>query len=739
MKAYNAAAVKCAVFLVLFLVNSSCAFAFSRSLPLRSISIDASQVFINNSITGITIKDVLALLKKGFPYASVSLNNPDAIVHIDVSKSSGENKSLPARSSDKGVYQYRQYSQGYEWESSGEKGRVVLTLKSPSFQGASFGLYGLLQEKLGFKFYHPKRTIIPFHKQWPLPVNFQWKALPRFARKGFHIHTLHPVELTEQLHNPDYPHAAEDLREYIDWLARNQQDTVQFYLLRGIDRARWTRHAGGLVLYAHKRGIEAGVEFSLFMIQQRAFQTIKLLRVFPSYKQQIDDALSCIFRVNWDFVTVDFSMGEYLPDLGELMPGLRTYLIRQVTERYKTKVMVPTHVIGSQRWCRTGPSGPGGNASNDEYPKTGILIHSVMFYAIDEPSAPAYGNINFQGMLRRAIQENKRTETWYWPESAYWVSFDNSVPMLLLPYLDARCSDMETMERIGVGNHLTFSSGWEWGYWLVDWSIARWSWTYNENGAVQKTSPLSVLHDLFTDTRMYVLFQRALALQNYYLKGRELIRSMSALDPSAELPWPFNMPFQPRPFFSNSWLLYKASDAEAEDIAASTVSELESYAREMNAVVEDLEVETERIYAGQKHVSPEVLLIAGELTRALEVTALRAQHRSLTIRALLAQRKGHWWLQATNEAESLLRQAASVRLKALALVSLQEKIYRYPVGLIARQRNNLTAYHFGYLYPASDLFFWRREEEQVRHRRFDAFYMNIWDFIRIGGADSFYP
>ncbi len=736
MKAYNCAAVKCAVLFVLFFVNSSYAFAFSSPLPLRSISIDAPQVFLDNPITGITIKDVLCLLKKGFPSASVSLNNPGAGVHLTVSKSSGDNKYLPARYSD---CQYRQYSQGYEWASSGRKGRVVLALKSPSFQGVSFGLYGLLQEKLGFKFYHPKRTIIPFHKQWPLPMDFQWKAFPSFAGKGFHIHTLHPVELTEQLHNPDCPHAAEDLREYIDWLARNQQDTVQFYLLRSVDRARWTRHAGGLVAYAHKRGIEAGVEFSLFMIQQQAFQSMKLLRFFPSYKQQIDSTLSWIFRVNWDFVTVDFSMGEYLPDIGELLPGLKTYLITQVAEKYKTKVMVPTHVIGSQHWYQAGPSDFGGKASNNSYLKTGILIHTVMFYAIDEPAAPAYGNINFQGMLARAIQENKRRETWFWPESAYWVSFDNSVPLLLLPYLDARWSDMETMKKIGVDNHLTFSSGWEWGYWLVDWSIARWSWDHIENGSVQKTSPLSVLEDLFPDTRMRLLFQRALALQNYYLKSRELIGFMSALDPSAELPWPFNRPFQPRPFFSDSWLLYKASDAEAENIAASAVSELEAYAREMNIVVKNLELETERIYAGQKRVSQDVPLIARELTRALEVTALRAQHRSLTIRALLAQRKGHWWLPATDEAESLLRQAARVRLKALELVRLQEKIYRYPVSLIARQRKNFTAYHFGYLYPASDLFFWRREEEQVRHRRFDAFYMNIWDFFRISGVKSFCP
>src|SRR5208282_2553669 len=114
MKTYNAAAVKCAVFFVLFFVNSSYASAFSSSLPVRSISIDASQVFLNNSITGITIKDVLGLLKKGFPSASVSLNNPDARVHLTVSQSAGVNKYLPAGYSENGVYSYRRYSQGYE-------------------------------------------------------------------------------------------------------------------------------------------------------------------------------------------------------------------------------------------------------------------------------------------------------------------------------------------------------------------------------------------------------------------------------------------------------------------------------------------------------------------------------------------------------------------------------------------------------------------------------------------------
>jgi hypothetical protein len=74
----------------------------------------------------------------------------------------------------------------------------------------------------------------------------------------------------------------------------------------------------------------------------------------------------------------------------------------------------------------------------------------------------------------------------------------------------------------------------------------------------------------------------------------------------------------------------------------------------------------------------------------------------------------------------------------MGLVRCQEKLYRYPVGLIARQRRSLTSYQFGYLYPVSDLIFWQREEEQVRRERFDPFFMNIWDFKRTIGLWSLF-
>ncbi len=702
-----------------------------NAVSLRSVTIIAAEEMLATPVTKTTIDDVLQLLRKGFGNLDVSLNNSGARIKIipDISNPAAQaGGSRLAEGS--GHDNLRHPDQGYQWDSSCEDGTILLRLRSPSYEGISFGLYGLLQEKLGFKFYHPRRTIIPDHPYWPLPVGFHWKAVPRFYRRGFHIHTLHPVELSRQLLEPSCPGGLSDIKQYIDWLARNQQNLFQFFLLRGIDRGQWTAHAAEFVAYAHKRGVLAGVEISLSMLQQRAFQTIKVLKPLSSYRKEVDGTLAWLFKVPWDFVTVDFTMGEYLPDLGTLMPGLKEYVVERITGEYGTKLLFTTHVTAEEE----GPASSGrpGIRPGGETGGTGILIHTVMFYSIDEPDAPVYGHKNQRFMLRRAIRENRRREVWYWPESAYWVAFDNSVPLLLLPYLEARWSDMVTMERIGVDNHLTFSSGWEWGYWLVDWSIARWSWEYTGKGASRESDPLGILRDIFPAPDIQQLWEEALQLQDHYLKRLGLISLLAALDPSAELPWPFDKPFQPRPPFTYRWLLREASDNETARILAGPVESLDEYARKMDLVTEKLDIRTASLIK-RSGSSPELEVIALELTRALAVTALRARHRALVLKALIAMRGRD---ENGLEARGFLKKAGAIRLRAQRLVLEQERIYRYPVNQIARRRRSLTAYDFGYLYPVSNLHFWKREEEQIRNRRFDAFYMSIWDYARITGIDS---
>jgi hypothetical protein len=293
---------------------------------------------------------------------------------------------------------------------------------------------------------------------------------------------------------------------------------------------------------------------------------------------------------------------------------------------------------------------------------------------------------------------------------------------------------METMESIGVANHLTFSSGWEWGYWLIDWSIARSSWRYRENGKAKATGTFDSLRLLFPDMKMDRLWGEALEIQNRYLKERELMKFMAALTPFSELPGLFRAPFQPEPEFTYSWLAHDASEAEAEALLQGPMAALDEYAWRMEGVCGRLERENKRLFARGGGEAIERRVLAEELIRGLRVTALRARHRSLTLRALIAKRNAS--PSAPEGTEKLLADAARVRERALRHVRLQEALYRYPLGLVAARRKDHTAYGFGYLYPVHDLFFWRREEEQVKRERFDPFFMNIWKWWRILGLGS---
>jgi hypothetical protein len=709
-----------AALMALILTDSSIAHALT-------ISIDASHRMRSNPVASQAIDDVTRLFRSAFPNALISLDVRDCQVRIvlpDVT--ANRDLCIPGPS-------VRPYlctavpDDAYRWHSINRRGTITLRLEAVSPEGVAAGLYGLLQEKLDFRFHHPKESLIPSHKKWPLPERFSFSGSPRFEKRGFHLHTLHPMELTEQLHDPLYPNAFEDVKAYIDWLARNGQNTFQFFLLRDVDRKMWPAHARRIVDYAHLRGVRCGIEISLSMLQQQAFQAITLLRPYPSYQRQVDDTLAWLFQAPWDYVSLDVTMGEHLPFLDKLLPDVQMHIEQQVEKRYGARLLYATHVICSDS---------GMKVRRPKLRNSGIMIHTVMCYSASESKAPVYGNKNQRFMLEAAIAESRRRETWYWPESSYWVGFDTSVPLLLLPYLDARWSDIETMSQIGVSGHLTFSSGWEWSYWLIDWSIARWSWQLKDNAVERPTFPLSRVVELSDDRELRSLMKQALTLQNIYMKEKELLRFMSALTPFSELPHPFDKPFQPEPQFSYGWLLNEATPTEALQKLVGPIADIEEYSSRAGKIADRLAKRINHLFGVGKIGEMQFRLLT-ELELGLQVTALRAGHRALTLRALLKKREEHAGnIKHSSGSEPLLAKARLVRQQALLLVQRQEGAYRYPVGLVARRRASMTAYPFGYLYPASRLFFWEREEEQVRHERFDALFMNLWDVSRTLGFGS---
>ncbi len=675
------------------------------------------------AVSGPAIRDAQHLLTQAFPAARVSLNQPgaDIVLQLPVFRLKNRTYTVAVNAL---IPQPALPDRSYAWRSKRQGRRLLLRLEARSTAGVACGLYGLLQEQLGIRFIHPRQTSIPHYTRWPLKPAFSFSAQPRFAYQGFHLHTLHPIELTEQLHDPAYPNGFEDLTAYLDWLARNGQNSFQFFLLRGIDRTTWLPHARRIVAYAHQRGIACGVEISLAMLQQQAFQALTLLRPIPGYSTQVEQTLAWLFQVPWDFITLEAMMGEHLPLVSLLLPTAQRHLEQLVAHTYHRPLLYATHVIRQNKAVR-----------RPLCPESGILIHTVMCYSASEAKAPVYGNCNQRFMLKAAQAEQQHRLTWYWPESSYWVGFDSPVPLLLLPYLSSRLDDINVMAQLGLAGHLTFSSGWEWGYWLIDWSIARWSWRYRQNGRLRSDTALSGLNDLLPDPALGRLWQQALQLQNQYLKDHELLRFMAAALPFAELPEPFRLPFQPTPDFTYGWLLKRADQAQASAIAQGPVTRLEQYGVAMGQLTAQLRQRI-RLLQQQHRLTGDRAGLADELVTALQVTSLRAQHRSLTLRALIAKRRSSCGGLAA--CQHYLSRAQLVRAQAQVLVTRQEQRYRYPINLLARRRSSLTAYPFGYLYPASRLFFWEREEQQVQQGRFDPFFMNLWDVWRTLGLKSLF-
>jgi hypothetical protein len=683
-----------------------------------TISIIAPPNLLSNSITAITIGDVQQLLGQASG-ATIPLNNQSAQVLLVLPVINSDSANRLNHFAQKANFPYRNYPEhNYTWAISGNGNQLIYKLTATSWQGVSFGLYGLLQEHLGFKFYHPKQTIIPhWVNGWRAdekPVTFS--GMPLFDKKGFHLHTEHPIELTEQLMDPATPHAIEDIKQYMDWLVRNGQTYFEFCLLNDIDRKVWPTHAKAFVDYAHSRGLLAAADLSLHMIQQKTFQ---LYNGPGNHKKQIEKNLKWLLQADWDFFNMEFSTAEFIAGNAKKKEELRQYIIAWLLQHSHTKLMGRQHVVKHENEMgHKRKSFAWDSASLALDKQRGVLSHTVMFYDMTEPNAPVYENKNQRHQFEFLLNQMKERETWYYPESAYWVTFDNSIPLFLLPYLSARLSDIDTCVKYGVPGHITFSSGWEWGYWLFDWSIARWSWQYSYNGQPEKRTPDMYAQQTSTNKEANLL-NKALQIQQQYLKDSTLMQWMTAMTITDEVNLKFLAnEYEPRPNWSYKYLARKANDSIVTLVRNKILPQLQAFADKSATIAADM--------------LPDNDSIASEWRDGIEITGLRARHRYFTLQYTLSKREAAIKHQKF-AGDSLLLKAAEVRAQAQQIINRRQQHYRFPLSLIAAKRWDHTSYHFGYLYLASNLHFWQREEEQARKNKYSAWFMNVWNIGRIAG------
>ena len=218
------------------------------------------------------------------------------------------------------------------------------------------------------------------------------------------------------------------------------------------------------------------------------------------------------------------------------------------------------------------------------------------------------------------------------------MTFDNSIPLLLLPYLNARYKDIETCAALGIPGHVTFSSGWEWGYWLVDWSIARWSWAYetkvnapdNEaNGSMISTNgiagPYQYLLEFFPLPFEADQITAIADLQQQWLIEGNLLRWLCPSNPTDELPKPLNKQFQPRGFV-NLGDLGKAARKMPESLKFLPIDSLTRFGQQCFESIAAVEKEILEVGTSNN--------LQKELLESLKMVAWRASHSAKLMEAV---------------------------------------------------------------------------------------------------------
>lgn len=576
--------------------------------------------------------------------------------------------------------------------------------------GGTLGLqYGLAHflEAMGFGFYHPWRTHVPDEIAAPDTADFDVLHEPEMSMRGLHLHTLHPIEPYFSFWEPS-PEHLDDARRTMDWMVKNRANYIQWVALDDIQRdpaiaEAWAAHTDAILADAHLRGLETGLGIQIFGSAnlQQAFDLIE------EDEPDIDAALRARLPIvlDRDFDLISLSFGEFF---GE-EPGAFVATVDQtydVIAELRPDVSVSGTIhVGDSPDQRVDYMGENliyyfliKFANENIIP----YVHTVMFYNLFEDAGGAYHHDDFaehRDFLLERLDAGQRAV--YHPETAYWVAFDNSVPLYYPLYVRSRWVDVDEIraaaDPAGIGKldeHVVFSTGWEWGYWQNDWAVLRTSWQAPERWE-------DLFHDMFAP---YGAEGAALAeavievtrTQREYVLGQRLTQYLAGRDFYIDLGDEIDVVSQPdRPTFEEVMAM---TEAERATFVTEVLDPLDALATATAAQLEAVEA------VGIDDDDP----FYREIRDGVAANLARTRFIHALYRATVAHAAGQdattWLAEAQTELEA-----------GAVIVARRHAEIHYPrPEEIVFPRTNATLYQFGYLEKADKLCYWEREQVQVR-------------------------
>ncbi len=646
------------------------------------------------------------------------------------------------------------------------EGATFVVLAARSTLGKQYAAYELLR-RVGVRFYHPEDEWIPSIPLGSLRDRASTPTIlaktdehgreydvyrPDFLHRSYSFHPTHPLEHLESFSDANHP--IDEARRVNRWIVKNRGD-----VFRGAGRgvAGAATRALRAAELEHDRtwlGLHRTRSLTLHNQQQGATAQVDPLSDEPARVQierHVDEALAkaddaVAFGIH--FGPTEFTV---TPDV-ETVQWMEWAAQRVLAVRPDLRVLVNSHATGNQpteRFDDLGcPNGTNTNGRGDYYdlpfhldPRIGVTIHTVMFYPL-EGSASVYGQRSFAHklcLMRRASSEGR--PLWYFPEGAWWLGFDNAVPVYLPLYMWSRARDMELIEPLlasrGHGTlegHRMFNSGQEWGYWQQDYAVGLWHFNVDvrldevlgelldplctpdtwPNDCPAKLRARALLHDVIE--RQVDDFLHA---EDWSGRKGGFYAYFAGEDPADDLARGTSLAYRPMRVSFDRVLRF--TDAELHAFRNTDLARLERAAAAYAEWAAQLrEIEPSVPNAGRHWLA--------EILDGIEINGLRAAHTHALYQAVLASRNvdahvhdSPRGLAARRNASLHLSIAEHVLANARTVIARRERDYRYPAaqthggGLDSMTaRANGTPYKYR-LYTKTNLAsYWTNREMQVR-------------------------
>ncbi len=572
------------------------------------------------------------------------------------------------------------------------------TVATHDVLGAQYGTSAVL-ESMGFRFRHPFETLVPRPPREMTHLGDEVHK-PQIRVRGLHLHTLHPVEGHFAFWIPS-PSGTSDAHRIIDWIIKNRGNYVQYAALNDIIKdpehfEKWKVFTRELIDYAHMRGIRIGINFQLFGSSNLQLAFALTDRDEDDLSQSIAKRLPLLTQ-DLPFDVYDLSFGEFfgaepqkfIDSTNEVASQLRT--LAPQAEPLHTLV----HVDSNQRVMFDNKDLPYYFLVQYADPTIIPDIHTVMYFNMWDPTAGAYQHENFDEhkkyLLDRVCAGQKVA---YHPETAYWVAFDDSIPMYLPVYVYSRWRDLKGIVDEGCGkpldNHLIFSTGWEWGYWLHD--VAALQSSYELPASPLKLVEDAFANDLGRDAAQVI--DELMTVQKQALMDDRLTGYVVGRDIAIDTGRVLDPPIISQP---DRLMFDEVNSGNVAMFTSSVMEPLRAYTTklgELDTKIRALSLPDSRW--------------GRELRDGFAVTRLRAEFVVATWDAVLDKINGGTGAEASARAEAALASAKAV------IASRHRDLHDLHRGQLVGKTPNSTFYQYGYLYMADTQCFWRRELIQMK-------------------------